>query len=557
MRSSTKIWNICAASSLIACRYALKSNLQSENSVNRKVCVLGCGIAGLTTAIYLANDGYEVVCIESRSAEGQESSHLNGSLICPSLTTPWANITTLKYILKSLSKSDRNGPLQTTIIDWNSIGFDWSFFGWLFRFVKSAVVTKDVQSGYNASYQLSLFSKECMRLLYTHENVKYQPGVAVGSLQMFGDPARRAVSLDSAASTMTDMQSLDPSELRAIEPIISTRVGLGGAILNKKDTSGDIGAYCKALRERAESLGVRFHTNSVVTAESFRVKHNTKSKIEYVNVVSTTPQNGIQGSVNTEGGIAWREYADMFVIATGNSANDISEWAGDGVLLWPMKGYALEVPVSADYLDTHGGKILRHLIADDVEKVYIAPLDSRCVRISGIVDIGDRRSYSCRSLRPVFSDAKDNLIDTADSGDIKRGLDLLEKARSLLPPGYLDASDSQDIKIRVCYRPQTADDLPVIGQSSRFSNLYYNCGHGHLGFTRATGSSRILVDIIYRDELMSPRSIDDGPEIGESAAFSCMERTDIIIPRSPETSHLPSINCDVFSPKRLSTYFWK
>jgi D-amino-acid dehydrogenase len=538
------IGSLCAVRSLVAARCDDKSECSPpKHSVGKKkVCVLGCGIAGLTTAMYLANDGYEVVCIESRNMEGRESSYLNGSLVCPSLTTPWANITTLKYILTSFLKlPDENDPLQTTVVDWKSIMFDSSFWGWLLRFVKSSVVKQDVQNGYNASYQLSLYSKECMTRLYKDKNINYQPGIAQGSLQVYGDSAKRSASLLAASTVVTDMHSLELAELRTIEPAISASVGSGGAILNGVDTSGDIGGYCKALRESAEGLGVTFYMNSTVTVESLAAMNLThQTNIEYVNVVSTTAQKSVSGS--HDGGMCWREYADFFVVATGNAANDISQWAGDGIVLWPMKGYALEVPISSAYANQHGGSILRHLIADDVEKIYIAPLDEKRVRISGIVDIGDRRSYSCRSLPINTSHRQEAQMDGKDASDLKRGLALLDKARTLLPTGYLVASNSPDVKVRVCYRPQTADDLPVIGQSAHFSNLYYNCGHGHLGFTRATGSSRLLVDMINRD----------------GARRSSGNNIDALnIPQMPEAAHLPPVDCAVFSPKRLSSIFGK
>jgi D-amino-acid dehydrogenase len=45
-------------------------------------------------------------------------------------------------------------------------------------------------------------------------------------------------------------------------------------------------------------------------------------------------------------------------------------------------------------------------------------------------------------------------------------------------------------------RPMTPDGPPIIGKGKKHQNLYYNTGHGHMGWTMASGSSAALVDII-------------------------------------------------------------
>ena len=49
--------------------------------------------------------------------------------------------------------------------------------------------------------------------------------------------------------------------------------------------------------------------------------------------------------------------------------------------------------------------------------------------------------------------------------------------------------------MRSCMRPMTPDGPPIIGRG-RLDNLYYNTGHGHMGWTMACGSSRILADLM-------------------------------------------------------------
>jgi D-amino-acid dehydrogenase len=55
-------------------------------------------------------------------------------------------------------------------------------------------------------------------------------------------------------------------------------------------------------------------------------------------------------------------------------------------------------------------------------------------------------------------------------------------------------------------RPVSADGLPYIGETST-KGLWINCGHGHLGWTLATGSAELLADLITK----KPTEIDSLP----------------------------------------------
>jgi D-amino-acid dehydrogenase len=56
-------------------------------------------------------------------------------------------------------------------------------------------------------------------------------------------------------------------------------------------------------------------------------------------------------------------------------------------------------------------------------------------------------------------------------------------------------------------RPMTPDDLPVIGRSPSINNLIVATGHGMLGISTATGTGRIVADMV----LGKPSAIDPGP----------------------------------------------
>ena len=45
-------------------------------------------------------------------------------------------------------------------------------------------------------------------------------------------------------------------------------------------------------------------------------------------------------------------------------------------------------------------------------------------------------------------------------------------------------------------RPMSVDDLPIIGRVPQLGNLYIATGHGMLGLSTATGTGRLVTDMI-------------------------------------------------------------
>ena len=46
-----------------------------------------------------------------------------------------------------------------------------------------------------------------------------------------------------------------------------------------------------------------------------------------------------------------------------------------------------------------------------------------------------------------------------------------------------------------CNRPMTPDGPPILGTANQ-ANLYFNSGHGHMGWTMACGTARIVADLM-------------------------------------------------------------
>ena len=89
--------------------------------------------------------------------------------------------------------------------------------------------------------------------------------------------------------------------------------------------------------------------------------------------------------------------------------------------------------------------------------------------LHGLADAGTSGFVSASSLLHVFLDLADELF-----------------------PGALDRARAE---ARSCRRPMTPQSTPLFG-TGRYSNLWFNVGLGHMGWTMASGGARITADLI-------------------------------------------------------------
>jgi D-amino-acid dehydrogenase len=68
---------------------------------------------------------------------------------------------------------------------------------------------------------------------------------------------------------------------------------------------------------------------------------------------------------------------------------------------------------------------------------------------------------------------------------------ILRFARDILPEAALYGEG----QYRACLRPMTPDGPPILGLG-RHRNLFLNAGHGHMGWTMACGTARIVTDLM-------------------------------------------------------------
>ena len=56
-----------------------------------KVCILGAGVVGLTSAYYLAKKGVQVTVLDRQPDVALETSFANAGQVSPGYSAPWVN----------------------------------------------------------------------------------------------------------------------------------------------------------------------------------------------------------------------------------------------------------------------------------------------------------------------------------------------------------------------------------------------------------------------------------------------------------------------------------
>jgi D-amino-acid dehydrogenase len=157
--------------------------------------------------------------------------------------------------------------------------------------------------------------------------------------------------------------------------------------------------------------------------------------------------------------------ADAFVIAAGSWSAPLLAQLGQALPVRPVKGYSITVPTA------RWAGAPKMPVIDDALHAAATPLGAR-LRVAGTAEIA---GYDLR-LTPGR-------------------IDNLFKLLTELFPSYAPQLDRRVAEPWAGLRPVSPDGLPRIGRLGP-RNLFVNTGHGHLGWTLAAGSGKLLAALV-------------------------------------------------------------
>lgn len=398
-----------------------------------RVLVLGGGVIGVTTAYYLAKQGYAVTVLERQAATAEETSFGNAGQISPGYASPWAAphvpLAAIKWMLQ------QHAPLTIKLTK------DPAQYLWMAKMLRQCTAGR-YQINKARMVRLAEYSRDCLDELRNELGLAYE-GRQLGGMQLF----RSQQQLDTAAADIRILQQfgvpyqlLSPEQILQYEPgLVQSVTKLSGALRLPNDQTGDCNLFTKQLTERARELGVEFKFGQQV--ERLQVEGQQVTGV-YAN-----------GQLLS---------ADRYVVALGSYSPLLLKPLGIQLPVYPLKGYSLTLPI------VQPEQAPEATVIDETYKVAITRFEQR-IRVGGFAELS---GYNL-ALNPERKASMSWVIND-------------------LYPG---AGDLQQALFWTGLRPATPDGTPVIG-ATPYKNLLLNTGHGTLGWTMACGSAHYLADLM-------------------------------------------------------------
>ena len=400
----------------------------------KTIAIIGGGITGVTTAYALAKRGFAVTLFERHRYAAMETSFANGGQLSASNAEVWTHWSTLLKGLKWMLK--RNAPLLVNPAPtWHKLSWFAEFMAAMPHYERNTIATARLAVAAR-QHLFTWAQEECIDFDLKKQGILHIYRDKKG----FDHAGRVSVML---AKGGLPRRAVTPQEMKAIEPALAG--DYYGGYFTESDSTGDIHKFTHGLGLAAERLGVRtLYDQDVKSVES-----NGRAAI-----VTTLDEGG----VHTFDGI---------IICAGVASRGFAAQLGDRVNIYPVKGYSITVNLNDEQSQTGAPNVS---LLDDETKLVTSRLGVNRFRVAGTAEFNGV-DYDIRAdrIQPLINWVAQCFpkIDT----------------RSVVPWAGL--------------RPMMPNMLPRVGRG-RAANVFYNTGHGHLGWTLSAITADMVADVVLK-----------------------------------------------------------
>lgn len=411
-----------------------------------KAAIIGGGIIGLSTALYLQEEGWEVTILE-RGDLRDNCSFGNMGFLSPSHFAPLAQPGIVSqgilWMFDAKSPFYVRPSLNPRLIDWG------------LKFVR-ACNARHVARSVRSMADLLLLSKQ-LTSAWQDKGLQFQYEEK-GCINFFQTEKYEKAELENVRMGRDlglNIQVITREEAQVIEPEL------------KPDVRG--GAWYKD--------DAHLHPNSLMQQLLAWLENKGVKVIRQAPVVGFRKENGKIKSLRFQspGADEQEITADLFVLAAGSWSAELAKMAGTYLPLMPGKGYSMTVDVPHQ-------KLQNPCILLEA-KVAITPWQQQ-LRIGSTMEIGA---------------VNDQILYPRVQG-------ILEAVPRFLPgyatdPAFQELADLQTLqqnlreKVWYGFRPLSTDGLPYIGFAKNTSNLMIATGHAMLGLSMAAATGKLVAEM--------------------------------------------------------------
>jgi len=305
----------------------------------KNIAIVGTGVAGLTTAYFLAKRGYEIDLFDRNKSVASECSYANGGQISVCNAEVWNTWDNVVHGLGWLRKADAPLSLRLDILGWSKIK-------WLANFLGTTALGK-YEKNTRKIIEYSLRSRELFLELENDINIKYdQQYCGIAHVYSNGASYRHALENNKKfVDTGWNVQDIDVDKIEGIKT-----KNIVGATFAPDDWVGDINLFCNELM---------YHLQSNYPVSKYKNNVTRKQTKEAGNIGLDTLQ---------------RDYDEVVVAAGADTARLVS---GTGII--PVKGYSITIK------DTEA-LAPKYSILDDEKKIVSSTFGNK-LRVAGTAEL--------------------------------------------------------------------------------------------------------------------------------------------------------------------------
>ena len=246
-----------------------------------------------------------------------------------------------------------------------------------------------------------------------------------------------------------EQRTVSDAEIHDIEPALQDR--FYGGFYTPSDSTGDIHKFTRGLARACERQGAQFIADRTVAAIE------TSSTGVRINVTIA--------SADGVGGTSDVIEADGVVICAGVASRKLAHGLGDRLNVYPVKGYSITVNLPNESSQKAAPWVS---LLDESAKIVTSRLGPDRLRVAGTAEFNDfNRDIRADRIGP-----------------------LVVWTRKLFP-----GVDTDKIVPWTGLRPMMPSMMPVV-RSSKRPRVFYNTGHGHLGWTLSGITARMAANLV-------------------------------------------------------------